>query len=366
MQCFTNHYPDIHPGYPIGELAPLERILFIDIETTGLSREHTDLYLIGCGWFAEDGYHTIQWFADSPADEQAVIEQYSDYVRNRFTLLVHYNGNHFDIPYLRYKAEKYNLPDPFEGIGSYDIYCAIKPYKNTLGLSSLRQRAIEQLLDINSADPYTGRELITVYHKYVKKPSRELLDPLIFHNSEDLKGMAYILPILYYTDIDSLRLEYVSYEIHDFKDYNGTDCSEILISCRHNLNIPVSFRTGRGNILISVRSDNTALIRLPVLNGTLKLFYENYKDYYYLPSEDCCVHKAVASGVDPAHRENARKDNCYTKYTGRFIPLLANTNYSDNKTALFRDSWDSDDLYIAYKEDTLDDIIKEQTGLFRL
>ena len=38
------------------------RYTFIDIETTGLKRDATILYLIGCGWHENDDYHIIQWF----------------------------------------------------------------------------------------------------------------------------------------------------------------------------------------------------------------------------------------------------------------------------------------------------------------
>lgn len=33
-----------------------ESFLFFDIETTGFSRDNTILYLIGCGYFAEEGF----------------------------------------------------------------------------------------------------------------------------------------------------------------------------------------------------------------------------------------------------------------------------------------------------------------------
>ena len=381
MQIFTNDHPDIHPGYPVEEMAPLNRILFIDIETTGLSREHTDLYMIGCGWFDRDGYNTIQWFADSSDDEASLIEQFNDYIIDRFTLLIHYNGNHFDIPYLRYKADKYGLPDPFDSIESYDIYAAIKPYKNTLGLSSLRQREIEQLLDINSDDPYTGRDLIDVYHRYVKAPSDELLEPLLYHNNEDLKGMAYILPVLYYTEIGSIRFGYVSHEIHKYENYEGKECAELLICCRHDLYIPKSFKTSPGPALISVRTDKTALIRLPLVNGTLKLFYDNYRDYYYLPYEDCCVHRSVASGVDTAHREPARRETCYVKHTGLFFPLPASVNGCDPDMSsgkmirdpvvpasmpIFRESYNSGQLYTAYREETAEEVLIQITEGIRL
>nr|MCR5604045.1 ribonuclease H-like domain-containing protein [Lachnospiraceae bacterium] len=232
---------------------------------------------------------------------------------------------------------------------------------NILSLSSLRQREIEQLLDINSTDPYTGRDLISVYHRYVRTPSEDLLDPLIFHNSEDLKGMAYILPVLYYTDICSLKLSYVSHEIHSFEDYHGNPCKELLISCTHNLYIPKSFKTKHGQAILSIRPDNTALLRVPVYTGTLKLFYSNYKDYYYLPNEDFCIHRSAASGVDPSRRQPATKETCYTKYTGMFFPLGNQGTVPRSPSILpyFRETYESKELYIPYSEDTAEEQLKQ-------
>ena len=238
MQILTDFFNDIQQGYPIEKIAPIDKILFIDIETTGLSRELTDLYLIGCGYFNKNGYNTIQWFADSPEDEPEIIKAFNEFVRERFTILMHYNGNHFDIPYLKAKALKHGLDLPFDSLDSYDIYLKIKPYKKLLSLPSLRQRCIEELLETSSDDPYSGRDLISVYHKYVKAPSDDLLDPLLYHNLEDLKGMAYILPSLYYTDLKGLKLSYVSYGIHKYHDYLDNEHMELLATYSHDLNIP--------------------------------------------------------------------------------------------------------------------------------
>ncbi len=354
MQIFTEHYPDIHPGYPIEKLASPDRILFIDIETTGLSREKTALYLIGCGFFNGDGYHTIQWFADSYADEVLIIDEFNRYINGRFDLLLHYNGNHFDIPYLKYRANVYGRELCLTRLDSYDIYLKIKPYKSLLSLPSLRQRSIEQLLDINSDDPYTGRELISVYRNYTKHPSDELLQPLIYHNSEDLKGMAYILPILYYTDLSDTILEYVSHTIHQFEDLNGILQSEILAIYKHDAHIPHGFKTGCFGTVLALREDGSALLRIPVINTTLKQFYDNYKDYYYLPAEDCCVHKSVASGVDKSRRENAKKETCYVKHSGLFIPLL-----TPKASVTFRETYESKDMFIPYREENSVRILTE-------
>ena len=39
---------------------------------------------------------------------------------------------------------------------------------------------------------------------------------------------------------------------------------------------------------------------------TLKYFYDNYKDYFYLPKEDTAIHKSVATYVDKDFRQKAK------------------------------------------------------------
>ena len=50
-----------------------ESFLFFDIETTGFSRDNTILYLIGCGYFAEEGFQFIQWFNDDGTSEEEIL-----------------------------------------------------------------------------------------------------------------------------------------------------------------------------------------------------------------------------------------------------------------------------------------------------
>ena len=353
MQILTDFFEDIHPGYPIENIAPIDKILFIDIETTGLSRELTDLYLIGCGWFDSEGYNTIQWFADSPEDEPGIISAFNEFVRGRFTMLMHYNGNHFDIPYLKAKAIKHGLDLPFDRLDNYDIYHRIKPFKKVLSLPSLKQRCIEQLLDINSDDPYTGQELISVYRKYVSDPCDELFEPLIYHNKEDLKGMVYILPVLYYQELKDLKLKYVSYGIHSYHDLQDNEHMELLASYSHDLKIPNGFNSKDGDIMLHISSNGKATLRVPIIRATLKQFYPNYNDYYYLPAEDTCVYKSVAQGVPKERRMNAKKETCYTKHSGLFIPDLFISS-----SPVFKSDYSSGNNYIPFSEDTCDEILK--------
>ena len=67
-------------------------------------------------------------------------------------------------------------------------------------------------------------------------------------------------------------------------------------------------------------SGTEGLFKVPLYEEELKYFYSNYKDYYYLPTEDIALHKSVASFVDKAHREKAHAYNCYTRKTSSYLP----------------------------------------------
>ena len=59
----------------------------------------------------------------------------------RFPIVVHFNGDGFDIPYLLKRCRAYDLPYDFSGVTSLDIYKKIRPYRNLLGLESMKQNA---------------------------------------------------------------------------------------------------------------------------------------------------------------------------------------------------------------------------------
>jgi len=69
---------------------------------------------------------------------------------------------------------------------------------------------------------------------------------------------------------------------------------------------------------------HTARLRVRLFEGELRFFYENPKDYYYLPGEDIAVCKDVASSVDREHRRQATAATCYTRKYAIFLPQYGN------------------------------------------
>ena len=81
----------------------------------------------------------------------------------RFRILVHFNGDGFDIPYLLKCCRRLGLNYDFDSIISLDIYKKIKPYRKLLGLENMKQKSIERFLGVSREDKCSGGELIQVY-----------------------------------------------------------------------------------------------------------------------------------------------------------------------------------------------------------
>lgn len=187
-------------SYPLSLIGHLEDILFVDIETTGFTARSSCLYLIGAIYFEKDQIHLMQFFAEKKEEEVDVLKAFLSLCQSH-SILVHYNGNNFDIPYMKQKCAQYHLREPFSHMTGVDIYKRIMPYKKLLGLENVKQKTVEQFMGIKRDDQYNGGELIQIYEDYVKAPLPSDLDLLLLHNADDMKGMFSILPVLTYSDM---------------------------------------------------------------------------------------------------------------------------------------------------------------------
>lgn len=340
MIQITNNF-DLLFDYSFKDYCKPEDIVFFDIETTGFAAEVSSLYLIGCANFQNCSWHLTQWFADDYNSEEDLLHSFFKYITN-FQVILHYNGAAFDIPYILKKCKKYNLEYNFNHLTSLDIYKKILPYKKILKLPNLKQRSIEQFLDVEREDPFHGGELIKVYGDYLKyrfsrsQKQQKLLDILLLHNEEDIKGLIQICSILSYADL-------IEQDYFIEKSNIQNDHYVILIRLSHPLKKRINF--GNQDIYVSAFGD-VATIKIRLYKDELKFFFDNYKDYYYLKEEDIAIHKSVAFYVDKNYRTKAKAANCYSKKTGYFIP-----QYQEIITPYFRIDYHDPVSYIEVTED---------------
>lgn len=339
-------------NYPLERLAPLDQILFLDIETTGLLSSGSMIYLIGCAFYSEGNWIIRQWFSQSPEEEPELVKSFLSFAEE-YTYLVHYNGNSFDLPFIKHKADQYGLSCDFSKIEGLDIYRRITPYKNFLKLPNCKLKTVERFLGIDREDTYSGGELIKIYKDFIISHDYNLYHTLLLHNSDDMKGMLEILPILSYYDLFNSRLKARKVQANYYNDIHGVPRKELILQLvtASPLPVPITFM-GKGCHFKGEGHEGTLII--PIYEEELKYFYANFKDYYYLPTEDIALHKSIASFVDKEYRQQAAASNCYTRKFSCYLP-----QWRVLVEPFFKREYKSRDLFFELTDD-----IKKNRQLF--
>ena len=298
-----------------------DSFLFFDIETTGFSKDNTILYLIGCGYFIENGFQFIQWFNDDGTSEEEILLAFHDILKQKDWQLVTFNGNSFDIPYLKRHYELNELPCDIESFPSLDFYQFLKPFQSLFQMTHGKQKDWEHFLELYREDIYDGGQLIAVYKEYLMNKEEALLHNLLLHNEEDLLGMKYLLPLFSYRMLLSKDLSLIKVSPGESLFEKGT--GSIAISCKLPLALPkpLNFSTSIGSISNNKNDSSILIISLPYIEETLKHFFKDYRNYYYLPEEDRAVHKSVGCYVERKYRRAAKASTCYIKKEGIFLPI---------------------------------------------
>ncbi len=317
MQIWTNTLPLDRNNKLIQQFFT-EDALFFDIETTGFSPANTQLYLIGCAKRCGDEMIIEQYFAETPDDEATVLSCFLTLLEKHQTIIT-FNGIGFDIPYLKAKCNTWHLPETFSDKNYIDLFKIVSSLKFLLKLPNYKQKTIETFLGIDRKDIFDGGQLIEVYHNYIHHPSDELMYFLKQHNYEDVLGMLDLLPVLSYSHLLKGKYTFLSVESNVYTDYDGHPQKELIFTLRNNLPTPKRVSYGYNEFYLTTVGTDTK-ISVKLYDGTLKYFYEDYKNYYYLPEEDIAVHKNIAGAVDKAYKKKTTASTCYAKKTSLFLP----------------------------------------------
>ncbi len=176
-----------------------EDVLFLDTETTGLTRGTGTLpFLTGLASFESGRLVRELIYLSEPGGE----EDYLDYIQDRFRrfkYLVSYNGRAFDVPLLRNRLilnRKPGLPD-FLHFDLLHIFRRLFPKGS---FSGYRQMDFEErLLEYVREDDLPGAEIPQIYFDYVKYGHDGGLEKVFDHNLQDLSGMVLLF-------LDAIRM----------------------------------------------------------------------------------------------------------------------------------------------------------------
>lgn len=321
-----------------------EKVLFFDIETTGLSAASSIVFLIGVIRFDENAWQLTQWLAEAPQDEPRLLQAFLPMAENARTL-IHFNGQTFDLPYIKERASFYGFSYSLDTTESLDLYQKFRPLKKMLGLDRMNQISLESYLGWHRNDRLTGKHMISLFKKYTASGEIGLRDLLILHNHDDMTGMTQLLRYSAFLMLFAGKISAAHAEAPSIPS-DIPEGTKIPWQISFTLEAPLPFDlTLEQPYHLSVHEEK-GILTIPLYFGELLYFFPDYKNYYYLPLENQAIHKSVAAYVDKEYRIPARPDSCYTRRTGLFLPQP-----KELFSPAFRDSFRSKDLYFSWSDE---------------
>ncbi|MBD3266572.1 hypothetical protein GF373_07870 [bacterium] len=175
----------------LASLSPTD-YLFIDTETTGLAGGTGTLpFLVGIGYFTEEGFLVRQYFMRDYDEEPAVLQELEAEI-SRFAALASYNGKGFDIPLLqsRFLLNRKRIP-----ITEYPHLDLLFPARRLwkLCLPDCSLSSVEQgIFHKHRVDDIPGEQIPYVYFDFLRGTRMQRMRPVLNHNAEDIVSLAML------------------------------------------------------------------------------------------------------------------------------------------------------------------------------
>ncbi|HET9369958.1 MAG TPA: ribonuclease H-like domain-containing protein, partial [Vicinamibacterales bacterium] len=183
------------------------RIVFFDIETTGLSGgAGTIAFLVGCGWFEDGGFKVRQLLLTGPAGEPALLEELGA-IFDEASLLVTYNGRTFDIPTMDTRWAFHRQQSAAEDLPHFDM---LPPARRLWGRPA-RMPASERLYELpgdaggctlgalerlvlgfHRLGDVGGFEIPVRYFQFLRTGDPSVVEGVLEHNRHDLISLAAV------------------------------------------------------------------------------------------------------------------------------------------------------------------------------
>ena len=231
-----------------------------------------------------------QYLAEDLSEEEALLSAFSERISEKTA--VHFNGTTFDVPFFQARCRNTACLRP-GGNGADRPLPADQPLQKRAEASSCRLKALEEFLGSHRADPFTGGQADRAVSGISKQPGRTALAAMLLHNADDIRGMLSVLSMLAYPALAGRRRAGQDGACLLYR-LCGKRGEKTPAPCPPYASAPPSSRPACGRRLLFRErmlraSESARFLR------ELKHFYPDYKNYSYLPEEDCAIHRSWLS-----------------------------------------------------------------------
>jgi uncharacterized protein YprB with RNaseH-like and TPR domain len=188
-------------GYPDGKaverlaracksesIAP-EEIVFLDLETTGLST--TPVFLIGTMECTSDGLQFKQYFARNYSEEASIVSAFAERMRD-VRLVVTFNGKCFDVPFLANRALAKGVKMPVPEFHLDLLHESRRLYRRDL--PNCKLQTLERMICGRCReDDIPSSEIPRAYSNFIRTSNASEIARILQHNLYDLLTLADLM-----------------------------------------------------------------------------------------------------------------------------------------------------------------------------
>ncbi|MBO4991489.1 MAG: ribonuclease H-like domain-containing protein [Firmicutes bacterium] len=307
---------------------------FLDLETTGLSRKKDAVILGGLIRVEGDGSQTMtQLLCDDRSEEATMLAEFWAQVRDCH-ILVTYNGDSFDLPFLKERLLRFSIASEeelplFLSLDLYHVFRSYCPMSSLL--SDLRQKTVEDALGLTvyRRDQIDGGESVRLFEEYAllnqqcsieeagPHPRKEQLrETILLHNRDDLLQLTRLMKLLDKVDLHRVmsrrgfpvrcgqtlflverialnkkewRIEAASRNLSQDMDVFMPACRLVHHASDHRLTVCISVMHLQGCIVADLEAlpgDYSSLARYPSYESGYLILHDG-KEVAYAPMNHC-------------------------------------------------------------------------------
>lgn len=350
-----------------------KNIMVFDIDTTSFEAANGCVFLIGTLTYEDNTLISRHYFSESISEETEIIEKFLD-IACDYNVLLSFKGESFDIAFIGkriYELKKQNSQDrdlcdklsflynKLQNIRScsYDVFNEIHAIKPYMDFTSTKLDALRAKFGQKITERVSGENISKFYVEHIA--ANKLKSLLEITGKPENVG--------FIPDYDPKPIE--DELAHIDPDAGDRFLENILARNRENMEAVLYimrlshlFVMRQGHFNICLETDPISLhiqecdfsidIPLEICELDLKIFYANFKDYYYFPAEDMAVHKSVAEFADAASKKKATSKTAYRKVSGSFVRIPNAYAKSDNNKASnrYKTDYEAEEYYLPLDE----------------
>lgn len=170
---------------------PIDKMLFFDIETTGLGGSGAVPFLIGFGSFTETGFEVRQYLLADYPDETAVLEDILSELSDS-RCLVSYNGAAFDLPFIKDRMIINRVARDIPLAGHIDLLHATRRFFRRRLKDCTLSNIEREVFDFHRRDDIPGYLVPSVYFEWLSSESLDLMGDVLEHNRLDIVSLYFL------------------------------------------------------------------------------------------------------------------------------------------------------------------------------